>query len=199
MYIGGMQTTPRATKAPARTEEPPGTTRTPSPAAKRRAGKVCLSTNERPVAGISSSAPRRNPSRMPRLTQAFTRQREGEAASGSAARTSPASSAERSARNPVMAAASPMAAGPAAKCRSISCSSWLRFMASRVYQSAVDSGQSARNAGNRVVLGRVDGVEGRLAARATVGGDGPQAEAVLPGGDHGQGNGRVTRTAIEVL
>src|ERR1700733_9476656 len=108
MYMGGMQTTPRDKYAPARTEEPPGTTRTPSPAAKRRAGKVFLSTKERPgkerlADGISSSAPRRKPSRIPCLTQAFTRQPVGEAASGSAARTSPASSAERSARKVVRA------------------------------------------------------------------------------------------------
>jgi hypothetical protein len=45
----------------------------------------------------------------------------------------------------------------------------------------------------------VDGVEGRLIAPAPVGGDGLQVEAVLPRGNHSEGNGRVARAAIEVL
>src|SRR5689334_16498661 len=38
MYIGGMQTTPGATNAPRRTDDPPGTIRTLSATRKRRGG-----------------------------------------------------------------------------------------------------------------------------------------------------------------
>jgi hypothetical protein len=45
MYIGGMQMTPAATKAPSRMVEPPGTTRTLSLIANLRSGRVSLSKN----------------------------------------------------------------------------------------------------------------------------------------------------------
>ena len=56
---------------------------------------------------------------MPCLTHAFTRQPVAEPGSGAAARTSPFSIAVRRERNAVIAASSPIAAGPAAKCRSM--------------------------------------------------------------------------------
>ena len=76
MYIGGMQMTPRARYAPSRTDDPPGTTRTPSAVDTRFSGSVSLSTNgQRPWSiDTSASAPHRNPSRIPCFTQAFTRQ-----------------------------------------------------------------------------------------------------------------------------
>ena len=43
-----------------------------------------------------------------------------------------------------MAAGSPIAAGPAAKCRSIACSSWVRFMAIRVYGRRERGSKGAR-------------------------------------------------------
>ena len=43
MYIGGMQITPLATKAPSRTLDPPGTIRTPAAAPGRLSGMVSLS------------------------------------------------------------------------------------------------------------------------------------------------------------
>src|ERR1700722_4876940 len=124
MYMGGAQTTPRATYAPARIAEPPITTRTPSEAVKCRAGKVFLSTKDRPDeeccrAGKSSRTPRRNPSRMPCFTQALTRQPVGELGSGEAERSCPDSRAARSERKAGMASGSEMAADPAAKWRSI--------------------------------------------------------------------------------
>src|ERR1035437_1042038 len=125
MYAGGIITTPRATNAPDRTELPPGTIRTPSSGVNRRAGYVPLSTNERIVLPggasplISVSEPRRKPSRRPRFTHVFTRHPVGALASGSADRSVPASSAARSSRNAAIAAASPTAAMPAAKYRSI--------------------------------------------------------------------------------
>src|SRR4051812_50022518 len=42
-YIGGMQTTPRATYAPRLMLDPPGTMRTPSPMVNARGGDVALS------------------------------------------------------------------------------------------------------------------------------------------------------------
>src|ERR1700733_11263534 len=45
-YIGGMQTTPLARYAPDRTDDPPGTMRTPSSTANLRGGYVFLSTND---------------------------------------------------------------------------------------------------------------------------------------------------------
>src|SRR5580765_988460 len=97
--IGGMQITPGAMNAPSRTDDPPGTMRTPSAAPpKRRSGSVSLSKNGQgrsAVSDMSTVSPKRNPMRMPCLTHAFTRQPEGLAASFSAARTRPAESSAR--------------------------------------------------------------------------------------------------------
>src|SRR5579863_320813 len=97
MNIGGMQITDGATKAPALTDEPPGTTRTRSATENLRAGKVSLSTNDRQTPlPISASSPSRKPSRMPCLTQALTIQRPS---IFSAARILPWVSASRNSRN----------------------------------------------------------------------------------------------------
>src|ERR1035437_7382218 len=85
---------------------------------------------------------------MPCLTQAFTRQPEGEPESGEAARTSPLSRAALSTRKAVMAFSSPMAPGPAAKYRSIIFCSWVRLIASRVYQAG-EQGRRTREQGRR--------------------------------------------------
>src|SRR5271156_39945 len=75
MNIGGMQITDGATYAPTRTEEPPGTMRTPSDTEKCRAGNVSLSTKLNADPPISVSSPRRKPSRMPCFTHVLTTQR----------------------------------------------------------------------------------------------------------------------------
>ena len=95
MYIGGMQVTPLPTKQPSRMLEPPGTMRTPLSTVKRFTGYVDLSKKGCRVGSIdiSTTAPMRNPSRMPFLTQPFTRQPLLARASGSAARTEPLLSA----------------------------------------------------------------------------------------------------------
>src|SRR5579885_281550 len=91
-YIGGMQTTPAARYAPSRTDEPPGTMRTPSMIVVGRTGYVSLSKKRSEAcADMSESAPMRKPARMPRLTHELTCQRPSW--SRSAARTSPRLSA----------------------------------------------------------------------------------------------------------
>src|SRR5579859_6464299 len=100
MYIGGMQMTPRPRYAPSRTLEPPGTMRTPDWTCTCFNGSVSLSRNGQrswlAVRYDSTVVPYLKPRRMPRLTQAFTRQPDGDAGLGSAARTSPRDSAWRS-------------------------------------------------------------------------------------------------------
>src|ERR1700733_12423361 len=93
--IGGIQVTPLAMKQPSRMLDPPGTMRTPLAALTLRTGYVDLSKNGCRVAStdISTTAPMRNPSRIPFFTQPFTRQPTGDAPSGSAARTEPSFSA----------------------------------------------------------------------------------------------------------
>src|SRR6185503_12305235 len=95
MYMGGMQVTPLPTKQPSRILEPPGTMRTPDCAVNCFTGYVDLSKNGWRVESIdiSTTAPMRNPSRMPFLTQPFTRQPLLAAVSASAARMAPAFSA----------------------------------------------------------------------------------------------------------
>src|SRR5436305_6641259 len=91
-YIGGMQTTPGARYAPSRTEEPPGTMRTPSMIVVARTGYVSLSKKRKDAcADISASTPMRKPTRMPRLTHGLTRH--APSSSRSAARASPRLSA----------------------------------------------------------------------------------------------------------
>src|SRR5437899_189756 len=91
MYIGGMQTTPDATYAPRRTDDPPGTTRTLSLVVNRRIGYVCLSTNARLPPSKVVSLPTRKPSRIPRFTHGTARHVPSDPRS--AARTAPASRA----------------------------------------------------------------------------------------------------------
>src|SRR5215207_2449276 len=87
-YIGGMQTTPGARYAPSRTDEPPGTMRTPSDTVVGLTGYVSLSKKRRVAcADMSASEPMRKPTSMPRLTQELTRHSPDSARS--AARTSP--------------------------------------------------------------------------------------------------------------
>ena len=95
MNIGGMHVTPVPTKQPSRMEEPPGTIRTPSPGKSCFTGQVALSKNgwRDRSSERSTIAPMRKPSRTPFFTQALTRQPEGCAESGSAARIAPAFSA----------------------------------------------------------------------------------------------------------
>src|SRR5580692_4900795 len=71
--------------------DPPGTIRTPEVAVKLFTGYVALSKNGCLAASmdISTVAPIRKPSKMPFLTQAFTRQPVFADESGSAARISP--------------------------------------------------------------------------------------------------------------
>src|ERR1700733_3401795 len=101
IYIGGMQTTPLPIKLPSRMLEPPGTIRTPEVALIFFTGYVDLSKNGWRDASthISTIAPIRNPRRMPFFTQGFTRQPDGEDASGCAARSSPSFSASLNFRN----------------------------------------------------------------------------------------------------
>src|SRR5258705_6005461 len=97
MYIGGMQMTPGARYAPSRMADPPGTTRTPLAGSIRFIGSVSLSKKDhRPFATpMSTTSPKRNPSRMPCYTQTLTRQPVGDDASGSAERTVPSDSSSR--------------------------------------------------------------------------------------------------------
>ena len=93
MYMGGMHVTPLPMKQPSRMLDPPGTMRTPSPRVRRAApGKsTCRTSGWRTGSiDISTIEPMRKPSRMPFLTQAFTRQPVFEEASGSAERIAPA-------------------------------------------------------------------------------------------------------------
>src|SRR5205085_7329302 len=91
-YIGGIHTTPGARYAPSRTDDPPGTMRTPSATVVGRTGYVSLSKKRKEAcADMSASAPMRKPARMPRLTQELTRHTPPW--SRSAARTSPRLSA----------------------------------------------------------------------------------------------------------
>src|SRR6266850_1464008 len=101
MYIGGMQMTPGARYAPSRMADPPGTTRTPLAGSIRFIGSVSLSKkDQRPFATpMSTTSPKRNPSRMPCFTQTLTRQPVGDDASGSAERTVPSESSSRRRRN----------------------------------------------------------------------------------------------------
>src|SRR5260370_38840711 len=89
-----MQITPGARYAPSRTLEPPGTMRTRSSSVVGRTGEVSLS-KKRSVgcADMSTSAPMRNPKRMPRLTHGLTRQVAG--GRRSAARIVPRARASR--------------------------------------------------------------------------------------------------------
>ena len=83
-YIGGIAITPLPRNAPSRTDEPPGTMRTPSARSSRLSGSVSLSKNgQRPWStDASDSAPCRKPSRMPCFTHTFTRQPVGAAGVG---------------------------------------------------------------------------------------------------------------------
>src|ERR1051326_126029 len=74
-YDGGMMTTPAPMNDPSRTELPPGTIRTPPAPLNRFKPRVSLSRNVNPLSeGISAICPTRNASRIPFLTQVFTRQ-----------------------------------------------------------------------------------------------------------------------------
>src|ERR1700756_2880133 len=95
MNMGGIQMTDGATYDPSRTDEPPGPTRTRSAPEKRLAGKVSLSTNDKPLP-ISANSPSRNPRRMPCFTHALTTHRPS---FFSAARIFPWVSASRNSRN----------------------------------------------------------------------------------------------------
>src|SRR5579863_4230691 len=91
MYIGGMQITPLPIKLPSRMLEPPGTMRMPLSGPRRFTGNVALSNiGSRTGSGdMSTTVPIRKPSRMPFLTQIFTRQPAAALASGSAERIVP--------------------------------------------------------------------------------------------------------------
>src|ERR1035438_236445 len=90
-----MQVTFWPRYAPSRTLLPPGTMRMPFSGPMRCIGYVSLSRKLSVPTDISVLTPMRNPSRMPFLTQALTRQPVAAAASGSAARTMPALRAAR--------------------------------------------------------------------------------------------------------
>src|SRR5688500_11450122 len=120
MYIGGTQITPRATYAPPRTAEPPGTTRTFFSGGNFCSDWVCLSENGRP-ADMSTRSPNRKPSRMPCLTHVFTRHPVGVEPSGSADLTEPASSAAFNSYKAASAAALFAAAPAAARASTVDC------------------------------------------------------------------------------
>ena len=115
--------TPCARKAPPRTLDPPGTTRTPSSGINLRGRKVALSTKDNPSADpMDCVLPNRNPSKIPLFTHPFTRQPRGREASGSAARNVPASSASRNSKKASSASEFPIAAAPwATHCSIRSC------------------------------------------------------------------------------
>ena len=106
--------TPAPTKAPSRTDDPPGTSRTRDAASSRLRGRVSLSRNGTPGSdpGNAAMSPQRKPTRMPCLTHACTRQPAGAPGSGVAARTRPAESSARRVAN--AARASSRSASPAA-------------------------------------------------------------------------------------
>src|SRR5689334_19714686 len=101
MNIGGMHVIPRPTYALSRTLDPPGTMRTWLATLIAFTGYVSLSKNgcRTRSTDMSTSLPMRNPSRIPFFTHAFVRQPVFDAASGSAARTSPRFSAALNASN----------------------------------------------------------------------------------------------------
>src|SRR5258705_8666833 len=109
-----MQMTPAAMYAPSRTDDPPGTMRTFEPAAYFFSGSVSLSKNGHLPWSIDTSllSPNLKPSTIPCFTQILTFQPNGDDASGSAARTSPADSPARSVSN-IARAASLSADAPA--------------------------------------------------------------------------------------
>src|SRR5579871_840874 len=86
-----MQITPFPMKLPSRMLEPPGTMRMPLSGPKRFTGNVALSNMGRRTGSgdISTTVPILKPSRMPFLTQMFTRQPAAALASGSAERMAP--------------------------------------------------------------------------------------------------------------
>src|SRR5512144_1775388 len=75
MNIGGIQMTFFATYAPSRTDDPPGTIRTPLEVENGCVGKVSLSRKVNSDGSERSvTTPIRNASRIPRLTHRLTRQ-----------------------------------------------------------------------------------------------------------------------------